>query len=1246
MEKEIEGLQENLKTREQALLFQANHNPDDVLFVHRSVENRNMTWNDVIELVYKRQLYAYEKHLAMPEKASQIEAGVYSYLAIRSRLYQMQRVQKALASEVQDPQDGESLRLLNEQLSAVRGYNGKEPLDRLFLFYEAASPKGLFKPEQVLKIRELGLQKVALAEMPTGYGKTDYVIPMLNEWMRSAEAKGKAPKEKRVFVQRSAAKLKRLILNVWPGPLVSVNSQAIRQKIGLAKGGKTFEMRFTREMGFNVMQLEMLLVNLEDASDKGIPISVRAEDLAAIHLHFFETLERFHLLKIEEGDQERLALFRGILRIVHGQAKGSIDESQDVLDPMKRTIYTVGSPKECPKVALEFAGAFYDLLEQNAAFKEVIGLGRNLTPPEADEYVKKIFDDATLARAAQMVEMPLDQLKKFLHGEIELPAGLKNPQKAYLLKGYYFGIVKATISGAIDLQYGLSKVHHDRFKFAIPYEKKDLPQESKDSDSPSVYSNIDETLFKTLRIYHAKGLNKEDLVHLFGKMIEQFIDYPTLELTNSIEDFKIRFNISKEDYQAMLETIPGDPSSRIRAALPKDLDPIKESKWINHFMKFSVAPGLFVHPSSVWFTPQDMTLALQESISLSATPQATRAHSLVTEFKEMKGSEGKLYDLLMTKINKVEPFPEKEAFLDRLDLACRQDKVCAVADPSGMMRFDQAFVKKLAQKFGNDHPIRYIVYFNTEADQFMRYSLESDTDQPFEARAHEEALDHTLTLYDMARSTGSDILQRQDGVEILLTSPPTTIIQAGQGAGRMRKLDKGQSLIVWNAGQQMPKLDLVKLWKSNSEEVSGPKNLAAVQQLMAAEVRIAMIRSLIGLPIKGNEGADQREALKVQAFNLGLYEKYRGHLVRDQDYDPEVMYGGLGKMEKTEDAIKKVQLKLQKEVKQLFKSKEAKEIAQSLEGYTEVLKELKLPQEVPGVHLGEAQEMQQEMQQELEQEQELQVEKHPPVYDWGKQKEWPSFKEFQKYRFEKDQKVVKIFQEFKELGEKIAQLKVEDKDAHAKKIGRLQRSRVRLIEKMESNQRDEVKFQKVNHLLNYGLPPLLVPLARIFDDRFLVSDNLIRSVGAVELALINAQVKMPLHRLLFVYEKGQLIQSIAINVEDEAAIKQQINDSYKEVGAKRQMALYDLATDSILDKTQAFPELADKDSVPLVAQAKLLAGLMNYTPEQKKFLTNEAEKIDPKKGLSLLGKFLYAVTPIKIRKPRVEYDRIFGRPIK
>lgn len=1260
IEDQLRDLQETLKVREQALLLQANTSKDDASYVHRKALGRDLSWEDLISLVYKQQVHAYDKHLADAASMSTVESGVYSYLAIRARLHQMQRVKKALNAVADHPNDSESLRALNEQLSATRGYSGTNPIDRLLLFYEAASPKGLFKHEQVLKINEIGAKKVALAEMPTGYGKTDYIIPMINEWVKEADHVPVLKKGKVQHVERAASKLKRLILDIWPSQLVSVNSQAIRQKSSQAKGGRAFEMHFTREMGFDALQLEKLLLDLEIASEKGIPVSSRAEDIAALHLHFTETLERIYQGKTEKEDRERLKLFREILRIYHGTTVGRIDEEQEVLDPMKRTIYTVGKSVACPAVAIDFATDFFALLsqkrgDQESPFVRAMSIQRNLTTEEVENYLKEIFDDPTINAIANFVGMNPEPFRKFLKGELDQPEGAPNPQTAFLAKGYFYGIVKATLSGAVDVQYGLSKAHFDRFKFAIPYEKKDIPRETKEMASPSVYSNVDETLFKTLRIYHARGLTKEDLVDLFSSLVLEFRETESASILETIKRFREQFGIDDDTYLKIQEVLPDDPKNLIRAALPKDLEVNKESQWIAQFIKYVVAPGLTIYPTSVGFSPQDLALVLGESISLSATPRKPEAHSLRTEFVEMKGAEGKLYDLLMTKIREIQQMPQDDEFLDALNRACREQNVCAVADPSGMMRFEGDFVRKIADHFGKDHPIKHIVYFDTAQEKFVRYSIENETTQPFEAETHAECLDETLTLYDMARSTGSDILQRPTGVEILLTSPSTNVIQAGQGAGRMRKLDKGQSLIVWNQGNENTNQALVNLWKKNEEEGSRAKNFTAVQQLMSAEVRIAMMRKLIGLPVTDGKPLNKRikeeENISLEQI-LKLYEEYRSELVTDENYDPQARYGSLGKMLTGDEALVLSQKHQTAVAKKKLSRKEAKSVCESLEKYGDAWKNLLLPQAVPGMRLGESQEMQQEQELQQEQEQELQVDRHLPAFQWKKPKAWPTLKELQDKKFVQDQKVVRSFRKFKELNKQIKDLENDPKKSPKvqRKIVSLQKKRMQIALDQEKRMR-KIKglgFHQLNAFLEIGLMNNLEGAARLFSDNLLVSENLIGSINAVENALIDVEKRMPIHRILLISEvvdKAPRMMAIAINSEDDIDLVQLMNEAQEQPALKRQLAVYDLATDGIVDRSKGFDfGMADSDQAQeLIAQAKLLGGYTSYTRQQKDLLIRRAEEIDPKKGVSLIARFLKSVTPISLRKPLVEYVRLFKR---
>lgn len=1239
------------------MLWKANKASDDTGQARRLLKGRELGWDDLVSLVHKNQEYAYQKHLADPSQAEVIERQFFEYLAIRTRLYQIERINQTLQSMGEDPSASPALlEKLWDQLSERRAYNGDDRKDLAFLFYEAASPKGLFKAIQYEKVKTLAKKAVNLAQMPTGFGKTDYLIPMINEMIKK-ELEHAQDKENETLPMKY--KLPAIaagfnLLNMWPGSIASINSDAISQKTIAATQKTTQQLTFSRESHLDAVQLGHTLLQLERAARKKTPISVRASDVASLFLHWLETPEMLHQGHDNPEARKQAELYSKILTLLHGPFV-TIDEAHDVLDPQQKTIYTLGHYTHVPEYAFSFATDVFDLLNKNEKFTKLISENKVLLPEEAETLVTELFSNEMVKELANKLgikDKDLPQFTLFLKGEGSFDNAEIDQNLINLAKGYRTVIIKAMISGAVNEQFGLSKLYYEKYLFAIPYEKKEVPKEDKDNPVPSSYKNPDETLLKTLKIYHYQGLSQSNLIDLLNTAMVRFAEEHAKHPTKAVEslptqramlDLFNRLGLTTVQQDELVDTAEEDRETRLRAILtPQKAEQFsKDAYCINAFLKWCVAPSIKIFPSSIGMTPQDILMLFPSSVSLSATPQLAQVHSLLTQFVEMKGASGKTYDLLLSKIKEIRQMPaDDSAFIEALAAGCRERHIRTVSDPSGLRRFDRNFVEKLAPQFNGDI-IEYIVYYDNSAKGLVRYDVITKTLQPFDPKSHNP--NKTLTLYDQARSTGTDIVQSPDAVGILIASSAMTVMQAGQGAGRLRQLDKGQALEAWTADPVNDKVDfdeavaeLVKRWLHNGEAASLQKNKVAIQQLMTADIKGAMARKMLGLPLDRTEKNEKQRPFHLDNL-LSYYSRYRDVLLGNEPYSPVESYQNIGKATDGKTNLKKDQHSAIQKAKRYFKGGDFKKIAKQLRSYDKVIEEVPLPAKDYGGEVGASQQSQQSVSVQAETQQQQEVARHiqpQPPFIWHKVDRWPKKPQdlfemdFAPPPFYKDvYHLKKLNKEINEHETRKLASNIVKKSYLGVKIGHKKRKYKKLMKKVEGNiaaamassgGQGKVQFVTARDAIAAQLPSDLSAGKAFFSDRLLLSSNFSEQLSTHVSPLLDAENSKNSFELLLILKKENdgttTYTGVIVDTTDTQQLNRLLDQSRSEEGFQStlKIALYSpLLGITCQGGNPITPEeLQDCQVAHLVAEAKLLLGDHTFNEQEQTYFDNKARLID------------------------------------
>ncbi len=1194
IESAIEDTKEALLKREAELIALANNPESDFAFLERKRLGRSLEWPDIIDLVRKNKEYAYGKHLGTPALTDQLIFGVYEYLAVRSRYFQLKNAHNAIKENKTDKAE--------KILSAKRAYEGNNAQDIEFLFLEAATPKGLYREDQYNKIIDISKQNVSLAKIETGWGKSDYAIPKLNEIDQTVSM----PQEisPRIMLRRQAGQIKRLILNIWPGSILRKSKEDLAKKMESASGKPVFQLHFSRSQELDATQLEIMAIQLEKAAKKGLAISMRAEDLAALNLHFLEALEK--------GNNELLITqFIRILQLIHGPAFATIDEAHLVLDPMQKSIYALGKQLPCPPSSAQSAIELFEIFSNSKTFSEILKNNRPLSPEQTDAARNAIFDNETLIKLADYAGV---QGKDFSLFKEYIQGGKRSPQvppekaeKLHLIKGYFLSILPATLSGAVNTQFGLSKEFYDRCKFAIPYVKKDMPKESTLSENPSTYQNVDETLFKTLRTYHTVGLTDDNLAELFNFYFLQSKSSAVDEAADGL--FKIRQLCEKypsfeENRVALMTMSSTNRINLLKSLIRNEQIPANRSEWVAPFVKHCVAPQVISYQNTIEITPQDLILMLEKSVSLSATPQEPRIHSPRTAFLDTESADEKLWNTLKTKMEGIHPLPNGQKELAKSIINSCKRNARAVADPSGLSELNRPFVEYLADKMRKDREncIRDILYFDLQENRFMRFRVADGSLSPYDETEQLARRDSTLTLYDQARSTGTDIPQAPNASLILIASAMSGLDDVGQAVGRMREINQGQSYEVWMAGELNEKDQLLKKWKENESAFKEQKNRIAIEQLMDAEIKVAMLRKLIGLPVHHGTKSSE-EVIHTAQDALRLFKRYRAELIRTTSLQPETNYGLIGTPENVTDILDRKQKAALEKCRRYFKGEAHKAVSNHLQEYKALWAKqhgVSLPKQGVDFQLGTSQEL--SMEKEVAAEvPKVQAPNIPTrEHHWNQEKhKWPSRVEKIKFRGRWKSFIFQI--------------------------------------------PTGIRFYSLRKGLRSSLPSDYRKISDFFSDELLASNNAFDSKVAFRDGFLFSKNWKPLNSVLLIEETidgNKTYKAVAVDAKDES----QIHTLFAKANGKEnvKLALYDLSLGAIVDGS---PGVVDSDLLnrpkirELIAEAKLLSGKTEYTRAEQDFLKQKAARLGGQKGEKLLIKFLKAHAPLDMQ--RIENPEAF-----
>jgi|GEM_PF-4381333 len=822
----ITSVSGELKTMKTALLWQINTGDTFKRIGYR----RKLEWKDLQKLSIAADFNLFAKETALDHKsAEKVLSMVGYYLVLESRLQQMSNISEILRNaESVIPNSPKRKLLINQAYETINLFTSDvrtyTQVDRLW--FECTN-KYLYRKNQLEKLKEIldSHQEFSeiQAEMPTGYGKTKAMVPTLSEAMSK---KGKA------------------VVNCWPATLEMTNLADMQSQMKNSFGRGIDRLTFDRASNFTADNLAVIYRVLLEDKENGRPINCCPEAVRALELHFLLTLDS------QPVDNKKLIYFIKILSFLRNDAWATIDEEHVLLNPMDRLIYTLGDAVPIPDRDIDIVEKlFKELLRES--FKSRVDLSNDGTRLVSEDQYQVLAEDLANEFSQDLgCASYSEEFISFVTGANENePKWLeKHPKREEisLLKGVLCFILKSSLNGSVDEDFGFSKKHFQTTGFAISYSSANTPNET--PSGPSQYKNPHETLIKTYITYLYKGLQPEQVENLIRDLqVKVELEMAQGVAVGKIEAYRIyrTFNVSSKKSLIDLEKADIEVIAEELA---------KNQKAIYHYIKSKVVPQIRIYEESIASDAQNFRSQFASSLSLSATPQNQAAHGPTTQFLPMKGTSGQVTHLLMTKCNKKESIHDihstapAQAVEEVTAMLKARNDIKAVIDIGA--RFKGLSNYEIAVKLIEDShtDVEGVLFFDEKEGVFK--IIDKKSNNIFDFSSEDIAPEERLTLYDQSRCFGSDLVQSCDAVALLLTSKRNTKSEIGQGVGRMRGLHKGQSVEIGvpaEISEQEEIKDLLVYWIANQAEQEALLNYhSQVQQydnLLRRELLDTMLKA-------------------------------------------------------------------------------------------------------------------------------------------------------------------------------------------------------------------------------------------------------------------------------------------------------------------------------------------------------------------------------------------------------------------
>lgn len=844
--KALSGQQKTLKT---ALLWQINQVPDDaesngIKAINQIGMNQKLNWDDIRKLTLDGSLEVFQAktHLS-EEEAKRFMINVSDYLIRATRLEQMKIIIRAVAKAestskaISKPENHDKIGVLEAKkkmliqnivaaLETVRFKNDEngqievdaETNEQKILTYKPSTNNIhlqwfevgnnlMYRGNQIAKLKEIIDCEDAeiLAEMPTGWGKTKTAIPTLN-FIKSVEGW--------------------LVVNTWPASLELQNASDVKGQAEKSFGLKVDRFTFDRSTNINVESLQFMYESLVKDRKEGCSLNIRAETLRSFELHFIEALDRAR--RGEGGNVEELKkqieYFIKILREIRCNGWSVIDESHYTLDPKDKLIYTTGKGVTLPARHMELLEKMFIQMVKDPIKGLVDICGNKQADVLANDHNGKIYNQIAdhlvdyFAKEYKISDENFVSFRNFVLGlDGNIPEWLENMDvnvkgDIALIKGELSIVLKSSLKGSTNENFGLSRLHIDAKEYAISYAYSMTPKET--PSNPSQFKNPHETMNKTYMTYLTEGLSLKQAKKLINALREVADADQELSRRGGSLSAKEKARLLRKrdgsdtnDATNLFHKILPDYTGTLKTILDEEIEAYYE-KYIknNHdaifyYIRKVVAEQFKTHPKILVSTAHNFRSQFATSLSLSATPQDKKTHGPDTHFIPMKGTSGKVTHILLTQNmdpSTLYPFKadnKDDAQKEALDIINGNVRIKATIDIGAHFKGASNFeiAQNMRKELKNDG-VKAIIFFDEEAGLFTM--MDPVTGHCQARSGCQTDPEDNFATFDQARCTGSDEKFSMDAIGLALTDKKTNKDKVGQGCGRMRGWGAGQENII------------------------------------------------------------------------------------------------------------------------------------------------------------------------------------------------------------------------------------------------------------------------------------------------------------------------------------------------------------------------------------------------------------------------------------------------------------------
>lgn len=915
-----------------------------------------------------------EKTGLTPSATQEVASLLLEYLVIHTRVEQLKRIQKELSllETIDKQKDPSSYRASLENISSLlqqkRGYDITFE-NRFFLLFENIRPF-LFRKEQTEKIHDITTEVLehsaqVLAQMRTGFGKTDVVIPSALK----------------ILATDLKQKKKRLTVAIFPAPLIGPNFQSTQNHFSKAFGERTSFLQFNREMKLSPEGVQHIYEELLQNIQNDTTVVMTSESARAIQIQYL-----LHLEQASKGIDKATSLkiaaqLRNILGLLR-ESSAFVDEADKEFEPKKEVQWPFLNKRRMTKEEISGIYSLFKHLPKN--IQELIQTNTFCYHPNLLEEMKKELLTYFLS-ALEVNNKDAALFEEFVFNNTEeIPACFKKDSKYSLAKGLAQVLLPNAFSGAVNTNYGLSKKHAGRVLYAIPYEA-GRPKENE--INPAQYKNPHETLVKTYITYIHNGLEKTHIMAVLRKFRSE------LEMELTEEKSSLPYLEFKQFFPAFTGGIRGKSDAEL-AELAEELLQKKGNNLdlILYFVDLFVAPTILTYEESLLSNGQNLRSMFGSQISMTASPQDPKALHQNTYPLLMPEVIGQFYTLLC---NKCALPMQGDAPIQVIDGTSSEDylhsvskyvkthpTIKAIIDEGGL--FKGLNVQEILAVLRKDLRLsdkKEIVYFDKEANDFLAIDVQTGEKTPY--HLSEKDPKHRFVFYDQSHIIGSDIVlpNTEDTKACVLLGHDSTLTSAQQASGRLRHLQDKQSLCLllpnnlknmMQSATHTPSIaEIVNFLVTKEEKRARQYNFDSLKQQMNDTVRNYLMDKLLHLEKFTTDGNKNFSIEKA----LSLYVDYRQEFVLQMSSDPILLYASLHTSREVQKALANYRKACCHRIDLLpHLSNQEKEDLKSRIRAIEQEKNIPLPERVSdATGMDISQDVQQEQQQEMGEEQQNEV---------------------------------------------------------------------------------------------------------------------------------------------------------------------------------------------------------------------------------------------------------------------------------